>query len=514
MRIFLLLILPFLLFAKPFKVATYNVENLFDASYSGTEYEEYTQKHNWTERIVDIKLNHTAEVICDLDADILGVQEIENESILRALQKKLDEVGCGYAHLAITHKKGASVQIGVLSRFPIKSAKEIEVSKASGVRNTLDAVVEVQNYPIHIFVNHWKSRSREGWESKRIVYAKALQKHLQALPQGVEYILLGDFNTDYDAAWYLEKRINDTQGATGLHHILHATEDSSQLFKENGAHYMLWSELNMDARWNFKFYGKQGTPDHILLPRTMVDGRGIDYIDGTFGVFRRPYLFTERGYINSWEYKEGKHRGRGYSDHLPLYAYFDTKPYQHSKAVNILSQREVQPIEYLYTVEQLSHEVLLKDAVVIWKQGRNALIKQSVNGRGIFLYGCADGLEEEREYDLLVRGIKSYHGLKEITHAYSLKEKAYTDNSKYFLTQTDLSNPIAKRQNEIFKSLTGVYKDGYFYASGRKIPIHFKKRKQTPPNGAKLKIAYAHLGYYKNLQLVVYSPNDFTVLEK
>lgn len=37
--------------------------------------------------MVDIKLNHTAEVICDLDADILGLQEVENRSILNALQK-------------------------------------------------------------------------------------------------------------------------------------------------------------------------------------------------------------------------------------------------------------------------------------------------------------------------------------------------------------------------------------------------------------------------------------------
>jgi len=174
----------------------------------------------------------------------------------------------------------------------------------------------------------------------------------------------------------------------------------------------------------------------------------------------------------------------------------------------------VKPIEYLYGTETLSGELVLKDAVVLWKERGNALIKQSPEGRGIFLYGCADGLQEGKAYDLLVRGIKTYHGLKEITHAYLLKEKAETDISPYLLTQGDLSKPIATRQNELFKSLTGIYREGYFYVSGRKIPIYFKKRNSTPPNGSKLKIAYAHLGYYKNLQLVVYSPKDFTVLEK
>jgi endonuclease/exonuclease/phosphatase family metal-dependent hydrolase len=514
MRIFFLLFLPFLLFAKPFKVATYNVENLFDATYNGTEYKEYTSKHHWTGRIVNIKLNHTAEVICDLNADILGLQEIENEHVLRALQQKLDEVGCAYRYSAITRKKGVAVQVGLISRFPITSVKEIEVNSAPGVRNILEAVVEVQNHPLYLFVNHWKSRSREGWESKRMVYAKALKKRLNALPKGSEYILLGDFNTDYDADLYLEKRINDTEGRTGLHHILDTAEELSGMFKEKTLHYTLWGELALDERWNTKFYGKRGTPDHILVPQMMMNAKGIEYVNGSFGVFRRDYLFTKRGYINRWEYKKGKHMGSGYSDHLPLYAYFDTKPYHQGKSVNTLLKREAKPIEYLYTIEKLSHEVVLKDAVVLWKQRGNALIKQSVEGRGIFLYGCANRLEEGKRYDLLVRGIKSYNGLKEVTHAYIVKEKASQDLSDYYLTQDDLQKPQAMRQNELFKDLTGVYREGYFYASGRKIPIYFKKRKLTPPNGAKLKIAYAHLGYYKHLQLVVYSPKDFTVMEK
>ncbi|RLA58152.1 MAG: endonuclease/exonuclease/phosphatase family protein, partial [Epsilonproteobacteria bacterium] len=33
MRYLLLLLLPLFIFAKPFKLATYNVENLFDASF-------------------------------------------------------------------------------------------------------------------------------------------------------------------------------------------------------------------------------------------------------------------------------------------------------------------------------------------------------------------------------------------------------------------------------------------------------------------------------------------------
>ena len=200
MRYFLLLFLPLLLFSKPFKVATYNVENLFDASYQGNEYESYIPgKHNWNQRMVDIKLNHVAEVICDLDAEILGLQEIENANIFAQLKKRLKRVGCGYRYSAISSKKDAPIQVALLSRFPIKKQRELQVSYSPRVRNILEVEVNVNGEPLWIFVNHWKSRAYHGVESKRLKYAKVLKKRLDTLSKSKSYIILGDFNTDYDA---------------------------------------------------------------------------------------------------------------------------------------------------------------------------------------------------------------------------------------------------------------------------------------------------------------------------
>ncbi|MCB4743796.1 MAG: hypothetical protein LGB57_06070, partial [Sulfurovum sp.] len=70
------------------------------------------------------------------------------------------------------------------------------------------------------------------------------------------------------------------------------------------------------------------------------------------------------------------------------------------------------------------------------------------------------------------------------------------------------------RQNEVVRNLVGIYQKGYFYADGKKIPIYFKSRKLIPRNGTKIKIAIAHIGYYRRLQLVIYSKKDFTILEK
>jgi endonuclease/exonuclease/phosphatase family metal-dependent hydrolase len=179
---FLLFLLPLTLFCTPFKIATYNVENLFDAKYQGTEYDEYIPgKHNWNERMVDIKLNHTAEVICDVDADILALQEIENAYIFQKLIKKLETVGCPYIYSAITQKKGASIQVALLSRYPIHKQHDIQVSASPRVRNILEVEVDIEGINLTLFVNHWKSKAYKGGESKRIKYAEALQSRIKKL---------------------------------------------------------------------------------------------------------------------------------------------------------------------------------------------------------------------------------------------------------------------------------------------------------------------------------------------
>jgi len=520
-RYLLLFLLPLLIFAKPFKVATYNVENLFDANFQGTEYSDYIpKKHNWNRRMVEIKLNHTAEVICDLNADILGLQEIENSNIFKALQKRLKRVGCEYRYSAITHKKGAAIQVALLSRFPITYKKELQVSYSPYIRNILEVEVNINKKSLTLFINHWKSKSMKGFESKRIKYAKCLEKRILSMPKYKEYIILGDLNSDYNAYLTLKRRLNDSNGITGICNILKTTKNGKLIAKQNilklekGSHYNTWQDLPFTNRWNHKYYGNKSTLDHILLPSSMFDGRGLDYVNNSFNVFKAPYLFTKRGYINSWKYKKGKHLGKGYSDHLPIYAYFDNKPYVADKNSNKIVKNVNKNIEYLYTINSLQEPVKLKDVVVVLKRGRYAVVKQRAKGRGVFLYACVDGLKEGRKYDVSVQSISNYKGLKEITTLIKLKDKGAVDLTLFYVSTKNLKNLKTLRQNEVLKDFTAIYKNRKLYVNSNKISVYFKNKKLTPKNGSKIKIHYAHLGYYKKLQLVIYSHKDFTVLER
>ncbi|RUM76760.1 MAG: hypothetical protein DSZ12_01325 [Sulfurovum sp.] len=513
--------LPLLLLSKPFKVASYNVENLFDMRYQGSEYEEYIpEKHHWNRRMMEIKLNHIAEVICDVDADIIALQEVENERIFKKLQERLQRVGCPYKYGAITHKKNAPIQIAVLSRFRIQKQREIKVGFSSKIRNILEVEVKVEDKTLTLFINHWKSKSRKGYESKRIRYAKALQARIAQFSLAKEYIILGDLNSPYNAYLSLENNLNDTKGKTAVNDILRTNIGTQPVDKQyiikakKGIHYNLWNELTPMQRWNHQFRGKKSNLDHFVLPSNMFDGKGIEYVNNSFGVFKKPYLFTKRGHINAWQYTHGKHKAKGYSDHLPIYAYFDTKAYT-KETTKSLSSTSVpkQSIEDLYQLTSLDAPIVLEDIKVMFKRADHAVIKQKPLGRGIYLYACAKDLKEGHCYDIEVKSITTYKGLKEITEMNIVKEKETTSLEAYYRHQNTLEHQQLE-QNEVIKDIEGIYKNHFFILHGQKFPIYFKNKKSIPQNDAHIKIDYAHLGYYKRLQLVVYSPKDFIVLEK
>jgi len=290
------------------RVASYNLENLFDLKFDGTEYPQYIPNtHNWNRKSLNIKLKNLSEVICEIDADIIGLQEVENLNALKLLQKSLKYYGCEYRYSAITKKPTSATQVALLSRYRIENSKSIRVPKR-GARDILEVKLLIGKNPLFIFVNHWSSK-RGGEVS--FLSAKVLRDELKRFREK-EYILLGDFNSNY----------NEERLAT----ILNSANRLCWLSKDE--HYNLWYELPIYQRWSYNFYGKKEGLDSILIPTTLLDRKNIDYIKDSFSRFKPKYLFHKRGYILRWRYKNGKHIGVGYSDHLPIYANFSTRPFE------------------------------------------------------------------------------------------------------------------------------------------------------------------------------------------
>jgi len=333
MRIlFLLALILSLLGGVEVKIATYNVENLFDMNYDGTEYEEYIPNGDWgwTDEMYRAKLHNTATVIREIGADIIGLQEIESETALKDLKAEINRQGFYYPYYAFAKTRNSAVNVALLSRYPIQSALKHPVNYSGKYRDILEAKIIIDGKPLRIFVNHWKSKS--GPESERIACAKRLILRLNELPDDEPYILVGDFNSHYEEhkTFLKSRKLNNTEGVTGINHILGTIDDEGNpitytTFKNaTGYRYNLWYELDKEQRWSHQFRGHGEGLDNIIIPHSLVDGIGIEYIEGSFDRYSPDYLFA-KGKVYRWQQSRRypkHHMGEGYSDHLPIYARF------------------------------------------------------------------------------------------------------------------------------------------------------------------------------------------------
>ena len=215
------------------KIATYNIENHFDLKYSGHEYEEYVPNTSWrwNSDTYRIKLKNIARVIVDMDPDIIALQEIESLQALKDLKAQLQRDGLYLPHYAIASAKETTVKVALLSKYPLRT-QELRVTASYKYRNILEAQVQLGDEKLYLFVNHWKAKS--GPESKRIISAKVLKKRLNALGN-VNYVLLGDFNSDYreNETFVKKRKHNDTKEKSGHNHVVN-TDDYYRALTQQG----------------------------------------------------------------------------------------------------------------------------------------------------------------------------------------------------------------------------------------------------------------------------------------
>ena len=314
------------------KIASYNVENLFDMNDDGTEYEEYIPNTSWgwNDAMYRTKLRNTAQVIHDIGADIIGLQEIESETALKDLKAELNRQGLYYPHYAFARSKNTTVAVALLSRYPIISATSRPVSASREFRDILEVKVDLNGQPLRVFVNHWKSKS--GPESMRVQSAKVLKKRLEELDANEPYVLMGDFNSHYEEyrTFVRSRKHNDTEGITGINHILKTIDDDenpityTSLQTNKRSLYNLWYELPEDQRWSHRFKQYKEGLDNIIISPALTDGKGLEYVTSSFTKFEAPYLFY-KGKLYRWQQSRSypkHHLGEGYSDHLAISAKF------------------------------------------------------------------------------------------------------------------------------------------------------------------------------------------------
>ena len=311
------------------KIATYNVENLFDLQKSGHEYEEYipNTQSMWNKLNYQKKLNNISQVIHEMDADVIAVQEIESLKALKDLRYTLKQMGLYYQYYKIADNKNTTIKVAILSKIPFIYAKELKVTSSYKYRNILEVKLKLPNNELYLFVNHWKSKA--GPESMRVVSAKKLLERTKQLGKDKNIILLGDFNSHYqeNKIFIRKRRHNDTNGLTGINNILKTgnyTYSASLTSVKEGDFYNLWYDTKEQNRYSYIFRGKKEALDNILISSSLLNDKNISYKKGSIASYKPSYLLKRKN-IYRWQVRGKKprvHKGKGFSDHLGITAEF------------------------------------------------------------------------------------------------------------------------------------------------------------------------------------------------
>jgi len=188
------------------KVAAYNIENAFDV------YDDpYTNDEG-----TDVKLRWEYEAIAGalkaIDADVVGIEEVENEAVLQAL---VDEYlpGMGYKYVAVPLTNDArGIKLGLASRLPILSVTSYRWQTLTlpdndetwrFARDLFHARLELPDGKVlNAFVVHLKSKgSRDGdpqsvkWRTSEALRIRRIIDQMLASNPRELIVVMGDFNS-------------------------------------------------------------------------------------------------------------------------------------------------------------------------------------------------------------------------------------------------------------------------------------------------------------------------------
>ncbi len=190
-----------------FKIATYNILNLFD-----TDDDPYRNDNTMSPKS-RAELENVAKVLRELDADVVAFQEVENRGYL---QRFLDVFVPELHYKNIVHFEGNNVRgidVCLASRIPVgpvTSHRHVGFSGPNGKvrhfeRDVLAVTLQPEGAkPFEVWVVHLKSNfgGREYAEDIRVAEATQLRKMLDTRLKDdprAAIILCGDFNDTWDS---------------------------------------------------------------------------------------------------------------------------------------------------------------------------------------------------------------------------------------------------------------------------------------------------------------------------
>ena len=191
------------------KIVNWNAQTFFDGNKDGIEYPNFVKSKKWDQAAYKDRLQKLCKAINALDADLVILEEIENQGIVYDISNALAGNSWNprklYKHSCFAKKEKSSIGCALISRLPLEGMKvhSLDIQTEDKAAPSMRPLIEVDLLApkrLKIFVNHWKSKAGGGDSNlwRRWQESLLAQKILEAQTQSPDAAIIcaGDFNQD------------------------------------------------------------------------------------------------------------------------------------------------------------------------------------------------------------------------------------------------------------------------------------------------------------------------------
>ncbi len=324
---------PFLSFSqKSVRVSIigfYNLENFYDTINNPiVDDEEFLPLgvKNYNSSVYWDKIGKLATVISQMGTDvspdglaILGVSEIENDTVLNDLVNHPLLIKRGYKYVHYDSKDARGVDVGLLYNpkyFKVEASDKLFVQLPGGAkdayftRDILWVKGQLDGETIHLYVNHWPSR-RGGEERSapaREAAASVAKHHVDSIAKASGYqkvVIMGDLNDDP-----VSPSVAEVLGAKGK------TRDVRE-----GGLFNPWMELYKNGIGTLAYQDNWNLFDQIIISYPWLKKEQTGWYFSKQFIFNREFMMENAGRYKGYPMRtwDGNTYRGGYSDHFPTY---------------------------------------------------------------------------------------------------------------------------------------------------------------------------------------------------
>lgn len=310
-------------------IGFYNLENLYDTINDPFKDDEEflpNSERQYNGRIYWDKLSRLSDVISQMGTDInpdglaiLGVAEIENDTVLNDLIRmpKLKARKLKTVHYNSPDARGVDVGLLYNPKYftPVYSAP-LFVKLPGGskdsyfTRDVLYVKGIMDGDTVHVFVNHWPSRS--GGEERSIparaaaasVGKRAIDSIMKINPMS-KVVLMGD--------------LNDDPISPSVTKVLNAKGKEKDV-KESGL-FNPWVDMYKKGIGTLAYQDAWGLFDQIIISQAWLNKEQAGYFYQRPVIFNKEFMVQATGKFKGYSKRtwDGITYNYGYSDHFPVF---------------------------------------------------------------------------------------------------------------------------------------------------------------------------------------------------